>query len=80
MIDLPIDNYTGQKLNAYFRTDLNVYWKVNHKRYSSTVQLDIQNLTNRENEGWRYFDYRKGAVLSKTQLGLIPNLAYKVEF
>ena len=75
-----IDPYRGQKLNDYFRMDLNVYWKVSHNRYASTVQLDLQNLTNQQNDGWLYFDRHQGKVLPKYQLGLIPNLAYKVEF
>ena len=75
-----IDPYRGQKLNDYFRMDLNVYWKVSHSRYASTVQLDLQNLTNQQNDGWLYFDRHQGKVLSKYQLGMIPNLAYKVEF
>lgn len=75
-----LDAYTGKQLKDYFRTDLNVYWKKSHTRYSSTVQLDLQNVTNQLNEGWRYFDYHKGSVQTKYQLGLIPNLAYKVEF
>lgn len=75
-----LDEYTNKQLKDYFRTDLNVYWKKSHTRYSSTVQLDLQNATNQLNEGWRYFDYHKGSIQTKYQLGLIPNLAYKVEF
>ncbi|MBL7815048.1 MAG: TonB-dependent receptor [Saprospiraceae bacterium] len=75
-----IDVYSNQRLKDYLRSDLNVYWKVSHKRYASTVQLDLQNVTNQQNEGWRYYDYRQGRVLTKYQLGLLPNLAYKIEF
>ena len=75
-----LDVYDNKQLKDYFRTDLNVYWKRSHARYSSTVQLDIQNVTNQQNDGWNYYDVRKKAVVAKTQLGLIPNLAYKVEF
>ncbi len=74
------DFYAQQNLKDYFRTDLNVYWKRSHARYSSTVQLDLQNVSNQQNEGWQYFDRRQGKVLTNYQLGLIPNLAYKVEF
>ena len=74
------DSYSQQNLKDYFRTDLNVYWKRSHKRYSSTVQLDLQNVSNQQNEGWRYYDRRQGRAVTQYQLGLIPNLAYKVEF
>ena len=74
------DSYSQQNLKDYFRTDLNVYWKRSHRRYSSTVQLDLQNVSNQQNEGWRYYDRRQGRTVTQYQLGLIPNLAYKVEF
>lgn len=74
------DFYAQQNLKDYFRTDLSVYWKRSHRRYSSTVQLDLQNVTNQQNEGWQYRDQRQGKILTQYQLGLIPNLAYKVEF
>ncbi len=74
------DFYANQNLKDYFRADMSVYWKRSHRRYSSTVQLDLQNVTNQQNEGWQYRDQRQGKILTQYQLGLIPNLAYKVEF
>jgi hypothetical protein len=64
----------------YFRTDLNVYIKRNRKNWSSTLQLDIQNATNRLNEQYYYFDNftQKGAP--QYQLGLLPNLSYRIAF
>ena len=35
---------------------------------------------NAQNEAYRYFDQRKGAIVTRYQLGLIPNLSYRVEF
>ena len=70
----------GVQVKDYFRTDLNVYFKRNRKNWQSTLQLDIQNVTNRENEWTTVFDRLQGRTIAKKQLGLIPNLAYKVEF
>ena len=70
----------GAQVKDYFRTDLNVYFKRNRKNWQSTLQLDIQNLTNRENEWATVFDRLQGRTIAKKQLGLIPNLAYKIEF
>lgn len=66
--------------NSYFRADLNVYFKRNHKNWHSTVQLDIQNVTNRENAWTVVYDNLQKRFLPKKQLGMIPNLTYKVEF
>ena len=70
----------GGQVKDYFRTDLNVYFKRNRKNWQSTIQLDIQNVTNRENEWTTVFDRLQGRTIAKKQLGLIPNVAYKVEF
>ena len=42
--------------------------------------LDLQNVTNAQNPAFRYFDSRKGEVITKYQLGIIPNLSYRIEF
>lgn len=67
-------------MKNYSRLDLNFYAKRSRKNWSSTFQLDIQNVLNNANE-WAtsYDNFQKKTVL-KTQLGLIPNLSYKVEF
>jgi hypothetical protein len=68
------------QLKDYFRTDLSMYFKRNRLKWSSTLQLDIQNVTNQQNEAWHYFDRFQKKVVTKYQLGMIPNLSYKVEF
>ena len=42
--------------------------------------LDIQNATNAQNGFYDYFDTRKGEVVTEYQLGIIPNLSYRIEF
>lgn len=65
---------------SYFRTDLRFYLKRNKENASRTLSLDIQNLTNAENEAYRYYDAQQNAVIVQHQLGLIPMLSYRVEF
>ena len=64
----------------YFRTDLRVSMKWNRKRLTSTLSLDIQNVTNRQNVYGQWFDSDKQQLVTSYQLGLIPVLNYKVEF
>jgi hypothetical protein len=68
------------QLKDYIRTDISVYWKKSRLKWASTLQLDIQNLTNQQNEAWHYYDTFLKKVETKYQLGIIPNLSYKVEF
>jgi hypothetical protein len=65
---------------AYFRADLKVSMKWNRRKVTSTLSLDIQNLTNRLNFYNQSFDEQKGAVVTNYQTGLIPILNYKIEF
>jgi CarboxypepD_reg-like domain/TonB-dependent Receptor Plug Domain len=69
-----------KKVADYVRADLNIYLKSNKKKWSSTVQLDIQNVMSKENAWATTFDRFQNKAILKTQLGLIPNLSYKVEF
>jgi hypothetical protein len=68
------------QLKDYIRTDLSVYLKKSRAKWASTLQLDIQNLTNQQNEAWHSYDAFQKKVVTKYQLGIIPNLSYKVEF
>ncbi len=65
---------------AYFRTDLRASIKWNRRRLTSTLSLDIQNVTNRENVFNQSWDKDKNKVVTNYQMGLIPVLNYKIEF
>ncbi|MDN4164196.1 TonB-dependent receptor [Cytophagales bacterium LB-30] len=64
----------------YFRTDLRLSMKINKKRTTSTLALDIQNLTNRKNIQGTYFDLESEEMVESYQLPLIPILSYRIEF
>ncbi|MBK9288663.1 MAG: carboxypeptidase regulatory-like domain-containing protein [Flavobacteriales bacterium] len=68
------------QLNDFFRMDLRVYLKRDRKGRTGMWALDLQNVTNTQNEAYVYYDQRKGEVETKYQLGLIPNLSYRIEF
>ncbi|MBX2953581.1 MAG: TonB-dependent receptor [Leadbetterella sp.] len=68
------------KYDDYFRVDLRAYIKTPKKRGSQTISLDIQNLTNRANVAYNYFDSYQMKVMQKKQLGLVPMLNYRWEF
>ncbi len=64
----------------YFKIDLRFYYKTNRPKFTGTIALDIQNVTNNENVAFSYYDAQKGALVVKNQLGLIPILSYRVTF
>ncbi len=73
------DAYTLQN-PAYFRTDVRFSMKWNRRNFTSTLSLDIQNVTNRLNVYNQYFDDTKNKVVTSYQTGLIPILNYKIDF
>jgi hypothetical protein len=69
-----------QQNPAYFRSDLRLSMKWNRKHLTSTLSLDVQNITNRLNTYGQWFDAEKGKINTSYQNGLIPVLNYKIEF
>jgi len=67
-------NHYELKLDNFFRIDVGISYRKNSKKTTSVIALDIQNLTQRENEIFRYYSY------SDTQVSFIPNLSYRLEF
>jgi len=64
----------------YFRIDGSIYFKINNKRATHSLQLDVQNVTNRLNYYYQYFDSRDGRVKDVKQVGILPVISYRVEF
>jgi hypothetical protein len=65
---------------AYFRTDIRLSMKWNRRHLTSTLSLDIQNVTNRMNIFTRYYDLGSQQIVNSYQTGFIPVLNYKIEF
>jgi len=76
--------YPGQintsQSKPYSRVDGSVYVKFNRKRATHSIQFDAQNIYDRKNYFYSFFDKRTGIVKTVYQTGFIPNLAYRVEF
>jgi hypothetical protein len=69
----------------YFRTDLRISWRKNKPSYTRTLSIDIQNLTNYQNIANVYFDtYQYHQTMQENtiryQVGIIPVLAYRIDF
>ena len=70
----------SDKLSDYFRIDFQVSFKKNKSNYTRILSLDIQNLLNRKNIAFYYFDAQQDKVVNKYQLGILPFLNYRIEF
>jgi len=68
------------RLQDYYRLDLRLTFKRDKARFTRVFSFDIQNVTNRQNIAFQYYDFLKQQVVTKYQLGIIPLLSYRLEF
>ncbi|MFY0625090.1 MAG: carboxypeptidase-like regulatory domain-containing protein [Reichenbachiella sp.] len=68
------------QLNDYARLDFRIQWVKSKTKTTTSWSLDIQNITNRQNEAFQYYDSFTGQIETNYQLGLIPVLTYRIEF
>ncbi len=69
-----------QRNPDYYRLDIRLSTKRNYKKLTTTLALDIQNVSNRKNVGGQYFDPIALKIKYFYQAPLIPILSYKLEF
>ena len=70
----------SEQWDDYFRFDFKISLTRNRKKASHTIELDIQNVTNKLNVVGDYYDDETGEVETFTQLGLLPVFNYRIEF
>lgn len=81
--DLDYTRSYSHRAKAYSRVDFRIVLQKDMKKRffrKQVLSLDIQNLLNKENEGFDYFDLYTGEIQNQNQLGMIPVLSYKLIF
>ena len=71
------DNPFSLQLEDYYRMDLRIIYKPSAR---ATLSLDIQNVMSRENDAYYFYDVLTGESQLKRQLGMIPILAWRVNW
>ena len=76
-----INSSFSTSFDPYQRLDLRiVYQSGRDKKYKHRWSLDIQNVLNTQNDGFRYYDRWLKKVILQKQLGLVPVLSYRLEW
>ncbi|GAA4358300.1 carboxypeptidase-like regulatory domain-containing protein [Hymenobacter saemangeumensis] len=78
-VDDPSKPYQ-ERLPTNFSLDLRLSHTRHKPGYTRLWSLDLQNLTGTPNVGWYYYDFWKQARSRQFQQGLIPVLAYRIQF
>ena len=74
------DQLFSQSIGAYYRLDLGISYKINKKKSTHTISLDVQNATNRLNPFYNYYDDKTQSIDYEYHTGLFPVLNYRIEF
>lgn len=91
-IDLTASNASGREVlstdaysdfyDTYFRMDIKANYTLNSakRKLSQTISLDVQNVTDHQNVFSQNYNGQNQSINTTYQLGLFPNLVYKVQF
>lgn len=69
-----------ERLPAYFRTDLKLYYRLNYRKLYVEFAIDFQNLTNNQNIFSREFIPSTGEYRTINQLGFFPMYTTRILF
>jgi hypothetical protein len=75
-----LDDVYSVRYANYFRADLQFSIRKNMASRTTELRIDIQNLTNRNNPTFDYFNFNSRRVEYEEQFGLIPVISYRIEF
>lgn len=73
------ENFT-KRLNDYYNVDFGINFKRNRAKYSWTVALDIQNITNHKNILRMKYNTYTGNIQYDYDLLLLPVLSFNIDF
>ncbi len=70
----------SEQYDDFIRFDFKASFIKNRKKSTHSIELDIQNVTNRLNIMGDYYDADEDIIDTWTQMGIIPTIIYRVEF
>ncbi len=68
------------KLDDIFYANLGITYRINKKKVTHEVKLDIQNASNSQGTVGQYYDSDNEKIVDYYQLSIIPNLMYILKF
>jgi hypothetical protein len=74
------DRVFESQMPAYWRVDWSIQYKKNKKHSTQTMFLDVQNTLDNNNVLRPYFDFKSNSIKYEYQLGILPNVGYRIEF
>lgn len=77
---LQLDRAFEEQFDPYFRADLKIAFRMNHKKASQQIGVDLQNIANTQNVFSYGYNARTEELNTVYQRGFFPAVQYKVLF
>lgn len=74
------DKIYSESLGRYFRYDVGIHYKINRKKTTHSIMLDVQNVSNRLNLLYKYYNDNTGEISTVEQPGIFPIMNYRIQF
>lgn len=74
------DHAFEQRQKDYFRTDIKVSYRINKKKVTHEIALDIDNVFNVQNVWQQFYDAQANTVKTEYQMGIFPVPTYRLTF
>ena len=74
------DRAFSESLNSHLRADLKVSYRINARKLTHEFGVNLQNVTNRQNEFIRVYNPRTNTVQTEYQMGFLPVPQYRILF
>jgi hypothetical protein len=62
----------SERQQAYFRTDVKIYYRKEYKKSSLEYAIDLQNVTNHQNVFRQDYNRRTNSIVTEYQQGFFP--------
>ncbi|MCU4156516.1 TonB-dependent receptor [Carboxylicivirga sp. A043] len=76
----PDETAFSKQRDAFYKVDLKLSYRINRKRSTQTLELDIQNISNAQSVVYDYWNNNKENVEEGYQWALFPVINYRIEF
>ncbi|MEK6477734.1 TonB-dependent receptor [Catalinimonas sp. 4WD22] len=70
----------SEQLNDYLRADLKISYRINAPKVTHEFGIDLQNISNNQNEFARVYNPRTNSVQTQYQIGFFPVPQYRILF
>lgn len=74
------NRYFESVANLYFRLDGRLAFRKNLEKWSYTISVDVQNITNAKNVRFLVYDRQTASFVPRLQAGLLPVISFQADF